>query len=268
VAKSVKPSGAETWAGTYLTLENPIDFSTKKTFKVKVWSPKSGITVKLKVENLTDGGIAMEVDATTTVSNEWEELSYDFSTIDTDKDYQKVVIFFDFGNAGDDSEYYFDDIKLISEASDFTIEDFEATPPEFTAFGNIDSVAIIANPDATGVNTSATVASYTKPTGSETWAGVYFEVDTPLDMDSYSKIKVKTWSPVSGIVVKVKIENDDASITHEVDVTNTTANAWEELSYDFSDAPAAVYNKVVIFFDFDIAGDDTTYYFDDFMLAN
>jgi hypothetical protein len=105
VAQLNKPGNAETWGGTYLTLENPIDFSTNTLFKVKVWSPKTGITVKLKVENLTDGEIAAEVDALTTVDNQWEELSYDFSDIDTNNDYQKVVIFFDFDNAGDDSNY-------------------------------------------------------------------------------------------------------------------------------------------------------------------
>ena len=113
VAQSVKTSGAETWGGTFLTLENPIDFSSKTLFKVKVWSPKNGAIVKLKVENLTDGAIGYEVDATTTVANEWEELSFDFSSIDLNNDYQKVVLFFDFGNVGDDATYYFDDIKLI-----------------------------------------------------------------------------------------------------------------------------------------------------------
>jgi hypothetical protein len=117
VAQSVKPDGAETWGGSFLTLGNPIDFSVNKVFKVKVWSPKSGVIVKLKVENLTDGDIAMEVDAVTTVSNEWEELSYDFSAIDENNTYQKIVIFFDFDNPGDGSVYYFDDIKQTSGGS-------------------------------------------------------------------------------------------------------------------------------------------------------
>jgi len=116
VAQSVKPDGAETWGGSFLTLGEVIDFSTNKLFKVKVWSPKSGAVVKLKVENLDDGDIGMEVDAITTVSNQWEELEFDFSAIDISFTYQKVVIFFDFGNAGDDAIYYFDDIKLTSSA--------------------------------------------------------------------------------------------------------------------------------------------------------
>lgn len=118
VAQLVKSEGAEVWGGTLLTLENPIDFSTKQIFKVKTWSPKVGAVVKLKVENLNDGAIAMEVDAATTVANEWEELSFNFSAIDVNNEYQKVVIFFDFGNTGDGSTYYFDDIKLTAAPSD------------------------------------------------------------------------------------------------------------------------------------------------------
>ena len=79
---------------------------------------------------------------------------------------------------------------------------------------------------------------------------------------------MKTWSPNSGIVVKLKIENADASITHEADITNSVANGWEELVYDFSAAPAADYVRVVMFFDFGTAGDDSMYYFDEFLLTN
>ncbi|SHF08877.1 hypothetical protein SAMN05444274_103454 [Mariniphaga anaerophila] len=114
VGQSEKTAGAETWGGTILTLEAPIDFSSKKEFKIKVWSPKANAVVKLKVENLNDGNIAHEVDAVTTVANEWEELTFDFAAIDVAQEYQKVVLFFDFGNVGDGAVYFFDDIRLVS----------------------------------------------------------------------------------------------------------------------------------------------------------
>ncbi len=135
VAQTIKASGAETWAGSLLTLENPIDFSMNKLFKVKVWSPKSGATVKLKVENLLDGGIFHEVDAMTTVTNEWEELSFDFSAIDLTQEYQKLVIFFDFGNPGDDATYYFDDVELASSTPGPGIVGTWKMAPEAGSFG-------------------------------------------------------------------------------------------------------------------------------------
>lgn len=116
VAQFFKANGSETWAGSLLVLGSPIDFSTAKQFKMKVWSPKAGAIVKLKVENLDTGDISYEMDATTTTSNEWEELVYDFSGIDVNQSYQKVVVFFDFDVVGDDSNYYFDDIKLTTAA--------------------------------------------------------------------------------------------------------------------------------------------------------
>lgn len=270
VAQSVKPAGAETWAGTVLTLGESIDFSTNKLFKMKVWSPKSGAIVKLKVENLDNGDIAYEVDAVTTVSNQWEELSFDFSGIDMSNTYQKLVFFFDFGNAGDDSTYYFDDVKLgpASVPDSKSVEDFEGEVPEFTVFGNIEDVVVVANPDQSGINTTANTARLTKTEGAETWAGAFFETSPVLDLDNFSKLTVKTWSPKSGIVVKLKLENEDESITHEVDVTNTVANGWEELVYDFSDAPAADYVRIVIFFDFGNPGDGSVYYYDEIELAN
>jgi hypothetical protein len=270
VAQFVKPSGAETWAGSLLIMENPIDFTTNKLFKLKVWSPKSGAIVKLKVENIDNGDIAYEVDATTTVTNQWEELTYDFSGIDLTNEYQKVVFFFDFGNPGDDATYYFDDVKLVlaSVPSVSKIEDFEGEAPAFTVFGNIAEIEIVTNPDQSGANTTANTAKMIKSSGSETWAGAFFEVDNPLDLDNFSKIKVSTWSPNSGIIVKLKLENSDASITHEVDITNTTANAWEDLVYDFSGAPMADYIRIVIFFDFDNPGDNSEYYFDEIELVN
>ena len=270
VAKFVKPAGAETWAGTYLTLENPIDFSTNKLFKMKVWSPKAGAVVKLKVENLTDGDITDEVDATTTVSNQWEELSFDFSQIDMTNEYQKVVVFFDFGNPGDDAIYYFDDIKLVPASFPTTlkIEDFEGEAPAFTAFGNISDIEVVANPDQSGLNTTATVAKLTKDEGSETWAGCFFAPSVTMDLDNYKKFKILVWSPKAGAIVKLKLENADASTTYEVDATTTTANAWEELVYDFSDAPAADYINFVIFMDFNNPGDGSIYYFDEIEMFN
>lgn len=269
VGQSIKTAGAETWGGSTITLGEAIDFSAKKNFTMKVKSPKVGSVVKLKIENLDDANINMEVDATTTVADEWEELSFDFSAVDMSKTFHRVIVFFDFGNVGDGSTYLFDDVKLkFAEApTSFMIEDFEGVAPEFTAFGNA-AVEVVANPDKTGNNTSVNVVKMNKAAGAETWAGAYFKVTTPLDLDTYKNIKVKTWSPKAGVVVKLKLENADASIVHEVDLNSTVANAWETLSYDFSAAPEADYVTIVVFFDFGNIGDNSDYYYDDIELAN
>jgi len=163
-----------------------------------------------------------------------------------------------------DNIYFY---KVPSGVVTSTIQDFEGTPPAFTVFGNIAGVEVVANPDQTGSNTTANVAQLTKTAGAEVWAGAFFGT-SPLDFTNYSKISVKTWSPKVGAQIKLKLENADASIVHEVDLNSTIANEWEELVYDFSDAPVADYVNVVIFFDFGNAGDDSVYYYDELGLTN
>jgi hypothetical protein len=114
VGKMIKKDG-QPWGGGFLALDNPIDFSTKKTFKMKVWSPRAGAKILLKVENLTDGSISYEKEVATTQANAWEELTFDYSGINTAKSYQKIVLILDNGTKGDGSAnytIYFDDITL------------------------------------------------------------------------------------------------------------------------------------------------------------
>ena len=117
VGKMIKSAG-QPWGGSWISLASPIDFSANKVFKVKVYMPKVGAKLLLKVENQTDGGINFEKEATGTVANGWEELTFDYSAINVSKQYQKLVIIFDLGTMGDGSAnftYLFDDIKLTND---------------------------------------------------------------------------------------------------------------------------------------------------------
>lgn len=272
VASTVK-GGPEVWAGNVIVLSSPLNFNTEKIITLDVWSPRPGGTFTMKLENLSDGGIFIEKQVTLVGNSAWEEVSIDFSDIDTAQEYQKIVWFFDFGTVGDGSAdwtFYLDNIDQESGGTVTTemIQDFEGAAPTFTTFGNIADVEVIANPDQSGSNTTNTVAQLTKTAGSEVWAGAFFETTSPIDLVSYGKINVKTWSPNPGAQVKLKLENADASITHEMDLNTTVANQWEDLLYDFSEAPIADYVKVVIFFDFGNAGDDAVYYYDEIELVN
>ena len=78
---------------------------------MKVWGPQAGVIVKMKLENLADPSKNKEIDATYTTANSWQELTFDFATINMSYTYQRVVVFFDFGVTGNGATYYFDDIK-------------------------------------------------------------------------------------------------------------------------------------------------------------
>jgi hypothetical protein len=267
-----KAIGSEVWGGTFFELNNQaIDFGGIKKMRFKTYSPFVGKVVKLKLEN-ADASITHEVDMVTTVANSWELLTFDFADA-PEAEYIRVVVFFDFGTIGDGSLYYFDEMEvgegsIVSTVPSLMIEDFEGTPPVFIEFGNIEAPLIIPNFDTSGINNTLTVASQLKTAGSEVWAGSFFEVSPSLDLGSYNNLSVMTYAPVVGAVIKLKLENADASTTYELDLESTVLNEWEELVYDFSDAPEADYTRIVIFFDFGNPGNDSIYYYDQFQLTN
>ena len=276
VAEFTKTAGSEVWAGAFFDIVAPLDLSTCNQIRVKTWSPKLGAIVRFKIENSADNTQFYETDLTTTVTNQWEDLVFDVSPASA-FNYDRIVIFFDFGVAGDGSTYYYDEIEVVTSGGttggggggSLGFQDFEGAAPVFTDFGNIAPIQIIANPDMSGVNTTANVAELVKTGGSEVWAGAFFDITTPLDLATYNKVSVKTWSPKMGAIVRLKIENSaDNTQFFETDLNTSTINSWEDLEFDVSGAPAFTYDRIVIFFDFGVAGDDSIYYYDEFELRN
>lgn len=137
--------------------------------------------------------------------------------------------------------------------------DFEGGPVTFTTFGN-STYGIIANPDASGINTSGNVLETVH--GNETWAGLFVDLDAPLDFSSATTISLKVWAPVTGDF-RFKVENSSNTNDFvELDATVTTANAWEEISVDFSGSSSGAYDRLVLFPGWDVANAGT-FYIDD-----
>ena len=255
VAQSVKFSGSEVWAGSFLTIDEPVDFSSLNNIAVDVWTSEVGEVVKLKLENSANPDINTEVDMTTTVNQGWETLIYDFSASDLSQDYDRVVIFFDFGNVGDNTSYYFDNIRLsLPAVSNFTtVEDFQGDVPGNFSFGGVEGVQAVSNPNPSGTNTTSTVMQFTKTEGAEVWGGMGFAVDGIINFNGTNQIKINSYAPEAGKVVKVKLETVEGNIdglTYEFDMTTTVANQWEVLTYDFSAAPDLDYVSFIVFYDF------------------
>lgn len=129
------------------------------------------------------------------------------------------------------------------------------------------ATSIVANPDASGVNTSAKVSKIIK-SGGEDWAGGFLSLKAKVDFTTHKELKVKVYTPAVGTKVTLKLEDaTDNTINKEVSLTSAQANEWEELIFNFSDADLGVaYKKVVVFFDLGTVGDGTvasTYYVDD-----
>ncbi|MDH3767794.1 MAG: family 16 glycosylhydrolase, partial [Gammaproteobacteria bacterium] len=122
VAITTKPTGAPVWAGTTIgnpVFANPIPFTANQTsMSVDVRVPMAGIPVRLKVETAdcpsdgSDPTCFAELDAFPLMADQWETLSWDFSTVDIDTamTFEKASIFFDFGTEGNDAVYFWDNV--------------------------------------------------------------------------------------------------------------------------------------------------------------
>ena len=126
VLKSEKTGAALTYAGTTLGrpaagLAKKIPFVAGSTLiKAVVYSPKAGIVVRMKVENKKVGTTSVETEVTTSVANDWDTLTFDFSqqvsgtpAINFDSTYDEVSIFYNFGVDGATAgaqTYYVDDV--------------------------------------------------------------------------------------------------------------------------------------------------------------
>ncbi|MFM1878266.1 MAG: hypothetical protein RLZZ241_1132 [Bacteroidota bacterium] len=275
VAQLSKTAGAETWAGATIDLGEPIDFSAGTTVKMQVWSPRAGTNILFKVENLDDPNINAEASSSTTVAEGWEELTFDLTgLVNLSNTYGRVALFPDFGNAGQGEDFYFDEISLVSAPTELPQlpVDFETPNVSYNleVFGGVDPAIVVANPDQSGINTSAKVAQLTKTAGAETWGGATMLLDGPIDFSAGTNVKIKVWSPRAGTTILFKVENaDDAGINAEASSSTTVAGAWEELSFDLTGLVnlGNSYGRIALFPDFGNAGQGEDFFFDDIALA-
>lgn len=277
VAQIVRDGGA-TWSGSKLQLANKIDFSNVNAIRMKVYSTKVDVPVLFKLEG--DG--AREVFVNTTVANEWETLTWDFTGASSDT-YDYLVFMFDFGTTGDgtaNSTFLFDDIEFVDLTGGLSqIElpvDFESSSINYalTDFGG-NSTVIGVDP----TDSENTVAITTKETAAATWAGttigtaIGFATAIPFSEDE-TTMSVRVYSPTAGIQVRLKAEDHrDPTLTVETEATTTVANEWDTLLFDMSNVAPGTnpfnlgtsFDKLSIFFNFGVEGANEVYYFDDVM---
>lgn len=277
VARIVK-GAPEVWAGSFISVGNPIDFSANKIFRMKVFSPRAGAKVLLKVENLTNPGIFFEKEVLTTLANEWEDLAFDYRAINTGDSYQKVVVIFDLGISGDGSPNFtwlYDDIRLTNQMPVGLLDlpvtfDMAGINYEVVDFGGNQSQAAT---DPT--NPSNKVKRTTKTNGAQTWAGTSmgagFTKAIPFTA-SKTQMSIRVYAPAAGLRVRLKVEDkSDPSRSVETEAMTQAADTWETLVFDFanqSEGTAAfnlayTYNLASVFFDFGNAGTDKVFLWDD-----
>lgn len=144
----------------------------------------------------------------------------------------------------------------------------------FGTFGDGQQFAKVANPNRSGLNTSATVGKFTR--GNQGWSGTYSPLNIPIDMAQGKKIKVLAYNPDPALVgKKLNVELEAGTINNGIAVLKTaftTFDTWEELVFDFStiaDIPAtAKFNQLVLRFNDSVDGAGAVIYVDNFRQTN
>lgn len=129
---------------------------------------------------------------------------------------------------------------------------------------------IVANPDPSGINTSATVAKFTALEIGMPFAGVESMHGSDIgtfDLSSENAIvRIKVWKSVISDV-GIKYATPEGASTGEIKVANTLIDQWEELTFDFSgvinEPSSSGIDQIIIFPDFSARTSDNIIYWDD-----
>ncbi|WAC02769.1 hypothetical protein N7U66_03620 [Lacinutrix neustonica] len=219
VFELVKPSGAQVWAGAGINLAGGTDFSEGTTILVDVYSPTAGTPILYKMEDSSsplDGNgnptVFLEVQATTTVANQWETLAFDLTTFagfSTSNAYDRAIFFANFGNSGTGATYYFDNIRIngATPPSPSIPINFESTLFNYGtfSFGGA-NVAIVTNPNMSGINTSGKVFEIVKTSGAQVWAGAGMGLAGATNFANGTTLNIDVWSPTAGTPILLKME--------------------------------------------------------------
>lgn len=240
--------GTQPYDAIVFDLGRVIDLTTNNYLKIKVLSSRA-VPLLAKLEGGTSPG--NEVMGAIDTTDEWAEYTFDFSD-QASENHQKVVFFFNAGNDdGTASDNYFiDDIRFAEfdpcagVAPNLSIaNDFECQQNYLITCCIV--TEIVANPSKTGINTSDLVLKVTD-NGTEPYDALLFDLGVKIDLATKNQLKIKVLS-TKEVPLLAKLEGG-SSPAKEVMGAITTADAWTEYTFDFSDQAAANHNKIVLFF--------------------
>lgn len=170
-------------------------------------------------------------------------------------------------------------IRFTSNANDFNINwieihgalntgeqlfaDYETISLNFNGSGS-STFKEVVNPSQSGINLSANVGENNR--GVESSSGIVSDVfSSKIDFSVNHVFTLKVYSPEK-CSVKLKTEvSSNTNIFREETANITTANEWQELTFDFTGAPSNTFDRMVLYFNYGSTS-TATYYFDDISL--
>lgn len=268
----------EPWSALCAVFEEPIVLDAFNQLSIQVLSPLENVPFLLKLEGGTSP--AKEIWTEIKVANNWYTASVDFSG-EKGSNHKRVCFFF---NGGVDNnpaaKFYIDNLQFAHAPYDGCVMNFD--DPAFVSdswrFFPADASGdfeLIDNPDKSGINTSAKVGkAVEKASGEQPWQGMFTDLASYVKFGSDKLVKMKVWSPkVGAITMKLErpLKPGGAPNSGDNTIRNTKANAWEELTWDFSTTPIVddgQYARVTLIWDIEnVPTEDIVYYFDDIKLT-
>ena len=266
---SYTKSDATPYSLLITVLDEPMDLSVNNEFHIMVYAPVA-TQILLKLEN-ADNTQSIEAIKNIPATDTWREYVFDFSSAAAVADFNKIIIFFDPGVTESNDTYLFDNIEAhpagacAGTTPDPLIQDDFECQRNVSYGAGYDSLSVIANPDASGINTSSQVGQYNDPVGNP-WTALVLDYNNSIDLSTNNHLKVKIWSPKMCQML-FKLEGG-ASPAYEQWMDVPEVNTWVEYEVDFSSQANADHKKIVIFFNGGVDGEPgDVYYVDDIVLA-
>ena len=277
-AKFTASPNGQPWALAYTDAAGSITF-TENNSLVKMSVLKTvATTVAIKFEDSTNPSFFKQIEVANTVTNgDWEELSFDFSTV-IGNSYDRMVIIPDFLARSEPHLLYFDQISFNSGGAveDYNLEDIDFETDGFganwvwTVHNNHSNPAleIVPNPNLSSSNSSENVAKFTSKADGEAWALTFTDnIGTFLFNQDNKIVSLKVRKEVaSNFGVKFEyVDPTNAQVLYFKELqlpTTVTDGNWEALHFDFSSEIGTAYNRLVIIPDFESRSQDNISYFD------
>ncbi len=245
----------------------PIPLEERSLLKFKVWAPKAG---RLLTKLERGGSPAIEKDVQVETLNTWVEYTVDYSD-QAGASHNALVLFL---NAGQDPEegdiYYLDDIRWEEAPSGASLEDFEGGAKLFWEPLSANAALhgtfeVIDNPDATGLNTTADIGSYTK--GSSNFSTLTGLLLNGLDLSTFSQLNLQVWAPVGATEVTLQLQSPTQG-TKEVTRDITATETWIDLNFNFDEFSTITdFQQVNLLFDPGTPSSNT-YFFDNLAIGS
>ena len=266
-AKYIINEGAQPWAGLWSADMDDFTF-TEANAVIKVMVYKDVLSpFGLKFEN-EDASVAVEVKVANTVVNEWEELTFDF-TSHIGKSVTKIVFFPDFPAARTaGSTSYFDNIVFEEGAATVLAEPAIAAPTPDIVEANTISIYSDAYTNIEGTNFNpgwgqTTEVSTVDISGNATmkyqslnYQGI--ELGSQIDASQMTYLNLHVWTPneTSLLLFPISASTGEKSVSL-APLTLETCNTFSIPLSDFTDQGLSMAD--IIQFKFEGSGGKTVY---------